>query len=339
MPPSRDAILALWLGILLSATCFFKLVATSVPAASPPPSDPAEAWFHGLRLGPPIEAAALLRPSQEGAAPAAVFAASLPAPGGEPPQEYLRRSTFMRPAVHYPPANARLFATLSHRPRVDYFPSLLSVEECDLLAAAALPLLQADRGSSAGGTDSSASLALPLKGPLGLVSSRLANLTRNEWHEPVVVRRRRAAAAGAAHGADADAADPAAARCDYTDPGDSARPVTSNRVACFTFFLGGTAVAAEAEAEAEAEAAGGELAFPRAGGGDGGGADVVPPVSSAPLRVRPRRGAGVLHYVMRGDYSLDPFSLNGWTPVVRGELWTATVCHRTHTPSGYGYVS
>ena len=336
MPPSRDAILALWLGILLSVTGFFKLVATGAPAVSPPPSSSSEDWFHGLRLGPPIEAAALLRPSQpslqaaEGGASAAVFAASLPAPGVGPPQEYLRRSTFMRPAVRYPPPNARLFATLSHRPRVDYFPSLLSTEECDLLAAAALPLLQADDGSA--GADCSASLALPVKGPLGLVSSRIANLTHNEWHELVVVRRRRAAAAGAAHAVDATGP---AVRCDYTDPGGSARPVTSNRVACFTFFLGGATAEAEAEA---ADLAGGELGFPRAGGGDGGGADVVPPVSSAPLRVRPRRGAGVLHYVMRGDYSLDPFSLNGWTPVVRGELWTATVCHRTHTPPGYGYV-
>ena len=68
--------------------------------------------------------------------------------------------------------------------------------------------------------------------------------------------------------------------------------------------------------------AGGETQFPRA---DGKGPTWDFASCNRGLRVRPRKGQVALFYDMKPTGELDPYSLHGGCPVVKGQKWGGTL--------------
>ncbi|KAJ9463367.1 putative prolyl 4-hydroxylase 9 [Diplonema papillatum] len=247
-----------------------------------------------------------------------------PLPGRDDPlpMEYAIRPLNGGPALRYPEENEKLFVTLSLKPRVLYFPRLLTDDECDLLVAIATKQLfkskvanrqqtAANRNKlSSARTSKGSWIDLPQSGPLGIIRERLTHIVSSQWHENLQVLKY-------------DVGQHYDAHTDYFDPslyGDQ----YSNRALTFFLYL-------------NTVPAGGETTFPRAGGLRMP-VDMHSGACSSGLRVRPTKGAAVLFYNMRPDFSLDQYALHGGCDVAEGEKWAAPLWFRVAIPKGGGLL-
>eukprot|EP01062_Namystynia_karyoxenos_P036110 TRINITY_DN26313_c1_g1_i1.p1 TRINITY_DN26313_c1_g1~~TRINITY_DN26313_c1_g1_i1.p1 ORF type:complete len:364 (+),score=61.41 TRINITY_DN26313_c1_g1_i1:83-1093(+) len=306
------------IGVLAAALALEAALPSRTPLP-PRPSQPGTGPdFYGLWLpaGPPWETEWLPQHVEYDYEP--------PAPSGADPLPPEYRPPQGRPAAFaYTPVHPRLGILLSQRPRVIYYPRLLTDDECD--TAVALARQQTYRSTvavydaaGAAAENSRVSEARTSRGawldidagPLASVALRLGNVTGLEWHERMQVLHY-------GRGEHYDA------HTDYFDPRLYAEQ-GSNRAATVLIALSTTP-------------RGGATTFPRAGG------QPVPPnwrdkACDRGLRIRPRKGAAVLFYGMRADWSLDPHSLHGGCDVEEGEKWIAALWWRVTVPPGVARV-
>ena len=238
--------------------------------------------------------------------------------GSEVPQGYDAPKT-SEPALQYPAQNDRLFVTASTRPRVLFFPQILTDEEADAIIKIAEPHLKRSQvavttagakqnQSSTQEARTSKSTWVDLAGSLANVNKRLCSIVGSTWHEPMNVLHYGVSQHYDSHH-------------DYFDPNYYGSQA-NNRMATFYLYLSDTPD-------------GGATTIPRANGGSS------PPnfgkaACQQGLQVYPRKGSGVLFYNMRPDRTLDPFSLHGACDVEDGEKWGGPVWFRANTPAGTG---
>eukprot|EP01063_Lacrimia_lanifica_P019736 TRINITY_DN27179_c0_g1_i1.p1 TRINITY_DN27179_c0_g1~~TRINITY_DN27179_c0_g1_i1.p1 ORF type:complete len:360 (+),score=78.41 TRINITY_DN27179_c0_g1_i1:58-1137(+) len=270
--------------------------------------------FYGLKV-PKSSAVSRARPGQVKADYdfTAVDGRAVPA-GYEDPRG-------MPPAFAYPPSNDRLFVTVSTRPRVLFFPDLLTDAEVDealrqargkmVRSQVALTKDQEKEGKASEVSEVRTSMStwIDLTGALSNLDKRLSHIVGSTWHEPLNVLNYGVSQHYNAHQ-------------DYFDPARYG-PQTNNRMATFYLYLSDTE-------------AGGATTIPRANGG------APPPNFKAGscqqgLQVFPRKGSAVLFYDMRPDRSLDPFALHGACDVEAGSKWGGPVWFRAATPDGTGH--
>eukprot|EP01062_Namystynia_karyoxenos_P015588 TRINITY_DN15657_c0_g1_i1.p2 TRINITY_DN15657_c0_g1~~TRINITY_DN15657_c0_g1_i1.p2 ORF type:complete len:574 (+),score=152.23 TRINITY_DN15657_c0_g1_i1:67-1788(+) len=288
--------------------------------------------FYGLPV-PQTPAAARVRP---GAFDADYDVRSVDPAASETAFGGAYRVPAQKKAFSYPPRNDKLYITLSLRPRVLYFPELLSDKEVRHIRSRAAKLLYrstvADPVRDGNGSkpargykDVESSIRnsqqawLPLeRGMLRRLSKRLLAVVNHTvatriWHEQLQVLRYGPREHYYAH-------------TDYF-PNTVYGKQQTNRMATFFLHLGDCSE-------------GGQTALPLAGGGRHA-EDRVPPHPGAcghGLRVWPRKGAGFVFYNMRPDWSLDPYALHAGCDVIRGEKWVAPLWVHLDTPPEYAVV-
>eukprot|EP01065_Artemidia_motanka_P027929 TRINITY_DN33127_c0_g1_i1.p2 TRINITY_DN33127_c0_g1~~TRINITY_DN33127_c0_g1_i1.p2 ORF type:complete len:458 (+),score=120.79 TRINITY_DN33127_c0_g1_i1:191-1375(+) len=240
-----------------------------------------------------------------------------------PPPEYAYGSN---PAFRYPERNDRLFVTVSTKPRVLYFPRIITDEEADKIKAlsearvarSAVAITEAQRlrnESAVQDIRTSRQTWVPMTETpyLSRIEQRVQAIINQTWHEPLQVLNY-------AQGQHYDAHN------DYFDPTMYGRQ-TENRFATFFIYL------------TDVEE-GGHTSLPRAGGGpiprDWNEKACGAQPGRYGVRSYPRKGAAVLFYSMRPDRSLDPYSLHAGCAPVRGNKWSGNLWFRVSTPPGTG---
>ena len=255
------------------------------------------------------------------------------------PVEYEVLPIHRHAAVRYPPHRPNLAAVLSVRPRIEYYPRLLSDEECDLILRLAEG--QAKRRGDVFGSENKRGevsgtmphhsnvtsvcwLDLLKAGPLGVIRKRLTSLIGVEWSERMQVVHYKKG-------------DWYSARHAYEDTAVHGDPSTSNNAAVFMLTL------------QVKEVGGGGVAFPQANGAEavyseGGAGEQTQEVcgraaaGGGGIVVRPHRASGTLLYSMRADYTLDTDAVHAGCPLTEGEVWVAYLWFRASAPFGYGVV-
>ncbi|KAJ9470079.1 putative prolyl 4-hydroxylase 9 [Diplonema papillatum] len=222
------------------------------------------------------------------------------------------------PAFKYPEPNDRLFVTVALKPRILYFPRVLSDEEADIIISKASPRLvrsqvaitESQRGkmSSTQEVRTSKSTWVTLDNKLQPLNDRLTALLGVHNHEPMNVLLYGPNQHYDAHH-------------DYFDPSMYGQQ-SSNRMATFFLYLNDTE-------------AGGATTIPRANGARYP-ANFKEASCNQGLQVYPKKGSAILLYDMRPDRSLDAFSLHGGCDVINGTKWGGVVWFRTSTPPGTG---
>eukprot|EP01065_Artemidia_motanka_P049963 TRINITY_DN8434_c0_g2_i1.p1 TRINITY_DN8434_c0_g2~~TRINITY_DN8434_c0_g2_i1.p1 ORF type:complete len:598 (+),score=172.17 TRINITY_DN8434_c0_g2_i1:148-1794(+) len=243
------------------------------------------------------------------------------------PPEYLQPPPQGLQSFQYPARNDRLFVTASLRPRILYFPRIVTDEEADHIVSLARGAMhrsevqlsaEARKNHEKSQTDDRTSNQAWLSmndDILRRIESRVQNITGSKWHEQLQVLRYRRGQHYWAHD-------------DYFSDQMYGHQ-KDNRFATFFIYL-------------STVAEGGHTSLPRAGGGP-----VPHDMMDAAcdhqrgygLRSYPRKGAAVLFYSMRPDLSLDPYALHGGCPVESGEKWSANLWFHAATPPGTGRVT
>eukprot|EP01062_Namystynia_karyoxenos_P083138 TRINITY_DN94_c0_g1_i3.p1 TRINITY_DN94_c0_g1~~TRINITY_DN94_c0_g1_i3.p1 ORF type:complete len:473 (+),score=126.46 TRINITY_DN94_c0_g1_i3:98-1420(+) len=242
-----------------------------------------------------------------------------------PPPEYAPGDD---PGFVYPKPNDTLFMTVSTKPRILYFPRIITDEEADQVKQMAqdhvrrseVSLTQDQRGKNMSQvqdvrTSKQTWLDMHRTDFLRRIEARAQDIVGATWHEPMQVLNYRL-------GQHYDAHD------DYFDPSRYGTQ-QDNRFATFFIYL------------TDVEE-GGHTALPRAGGGpipqDWYPKACGPQLGPYGLRSYPRKGAAVLFYSMRPDRSLDPYALHAGCAPVKGEKWSANLWFHTKTPGETGHV-
>lgn len=201
------------------------------------------------------------------------------------------------------------FQVLSWKPRALHFPKFASAEQCNNIIKAArarlkpstLALRKGETEESTKGVRTSSGTFISASedstGTLGLIEQKIARATMipREHGEAFNVLRYEIGQKYASH---YDAFNPA----EYG-------PQKSQRVASFLLYL------------SDVEE-GGETMFPYENGSNMDiGYDYQECIG---LKVKPRQGDGLLFYSVFTNGTIDPTSLHGSCPVIRGEKWVAT---------------
>eukprot|EP01065_Artemidia_motanka_P049962 TRINITY_DN8434_c0_g1_i1.p1 TRINITY_DN8434_c0_g1~~TRINITY_DN8434_c0_g1_i1.p1 ORF type:complete len:479 (+),score=164.09 TRINITY_DN8434_c0_g1_i1:64-1500(+) len=251
---------------------------------------------------------------------------------GEMDSEFAFGGAYKEPdanaAFSYPPRNDNLYLTLSVRPRVLYFPNLLTDDEVDRIRRDAEGQLRrstvADpvaRGGKVGYRDVQSAIRNSRqawlrmdRGYLRRVSMRLmaiinVSVSSRLWHEQLQVLHYAPGQHYHVHS-------------DYFPDSVYGRQ-DSNRVATFFLHLGDTSE-------------GGQTALPLAGGSVVHGVPHHTDACKRGLRVWPRRGAGFVFYNMRPDWALDPYAMHAGCDVVKGEKWVAPLWVQIDTRGNAG---
>ncbi|TVU44927.1 hypothetical protein EJB05_04390 [Eragrostis curvula] len=205
---------------------------------------------------------------------------------------------------------------LSWQPRALYFPQFATSEQCDnivriakaRLAPSTLALRKGETTESTKGIRTSSGTFLSARedpsGTLAEVENKIARATMvpRSHGEPFNILRYEIGQRYASH---YDAFDPA-----------QYGPQKSQRVASFLLYL------------TDVEE-GGETMFPYENGENMDiGYDYEKCIG---LKVRPRKGDGLLFYSLMINGTIDPTSLHGSCPVIKGEKWVATKWIRDNT--------
>ncbi|GMH14824.1 hypothetical protein Nepgr_016665 [Nepenthes gracilis] len=200
------------------------------------------------------------------------------------------------------------FQVLSWRPRTVYFPKFATSEQCESIIDMAkqklkpsnLALREGETEESTKGVRTSSgmfiSAAEDKTGVLDFIEEKIARATmipRKHGEEFNILRYE----VGQKYNSHYDAFNPA----EYG-------PQKSQRVASFLLYL------------SDVEE-GGETIFPFENGNIDTDYDFV---KCTGLKVKPRRGDGLLFYSLFLNGTIDPASLHGSCPVIKGEKWVAT---------------
>ncbi|TVU44888.1 hypothetical protein EJB05_04351 [Eragrostis curvula] len=209
-----------------------------------------------------------------------------------------------------------LVKILSWQPRALYFPQFATSEQCDnivriakaRLAPSTLALRKGETTESTKGIRTSSGTFLSARedpsGTLAEVENKIARATMvpRSHGEPFNILRYEIGQRYASH---YDAFDPA-----------QYGPQKSQRVASFLLYL------------TDVEE-GGETMFPYENGENMDiGYDYEKCIG---LKVKPRKGDGLLFYSLMINGTIDPTSLHGSCPVIKGEKWVATKWIRDNT--------
>ncbi|PON74778.1 Isopenicillin N synthase [Parasponia andersonii] len=201
------------------------------------------------------------------------------------------------------------FQILSWKPRALYFPGFATTEQCEKIIAMAkanlkpstLALRKGETDESTKGTRTSSGTFISASedktGTLGAIEQKIARATmlpRSHGEAFNILQYK----LGQKYDSHYDAFNPA----EYG-------PQKSQRIASFLLYL------------SDVEE-GGETMFPFENGPDiGFGFDYK---KCAGLKVKPRRGDGLLFYSVFPNSTIDQLSLHGSCPVIKGEKWVAT---------------
>lgn len=200
------------------------------------------------------------------------------------------------------------FQVLSWRPRALYFPKFATPEQCETIIARAkvnlrpstLALRKGETDETTKGTRTSSGTFLSASddktGVLDFIEEKIAkaaNLPRSHGEAFNVLRYE----IGQKYDSHYDSFNPS----EYG-------PQSSQRVASFLLYL------------SDVEE-GGETMFPFENGVRIKGYDYK---QCAGLKVKPRKGDGLLFYSLFPNGTIDPSSLHGSCPVVEGQKWVAT---------------
>lgn len=200
------------------------------------------------------------------------------------------------------------FQVLSWKPRALYFPKFATPEQCETIVARAkvnlrpstLALRKGETAEGTKGTRTSSGTFLSASddktGVLYFIEEKIAkatNLPRSHGEAFNVLRYE----IGQKYDSHYDAFNPS----EYG-------PQSSQRVASFLLYL------------SDVEE-GGETMFPFENGVKIKGYDYKQCVG---LKVKPRKGDGLLFYSLFTNGTIDPSSLHGSCPVIKGEKWVAT---------------
>eukprot|EP00759_Apiculatamorpha_spiralis_P019237 PhF_6_TR25345/c0_g1_i3/m.35066/K00472/P4HA; prolyl 4-hydroxylase len=212
----------------------------------------------------------------------------------------------------YVPHDPRKNALLSHRPRIMYFPNFLSAAECDAIIALAktrmgrseVALYKEHRDDEKSVQDVRTSTQAwldPSQVPLvASIQARLRQLLGIHDMELLQVLHYGIGQKYDAHN-------------DYFDPAFYGAQ-SSNRAATAYMYL-------------NTVEEGGETWFPRANGRNQDTRDFTS--CHGGLKVKPVKGGLAVFYDMKPTGELDPDSLHGACPVIRGEKWGGTQWLRT----------
>ncbi|GJM96710.1 hypothetical protein PR202_ga13572 [Eleusine coracana subsp. coracana] len=208
------------------------------------------------------------------------------------------------------------YQILSWQPRALYFPQFATSEQCDNIVQVAkarlepstLALRKGETAESTKGIRTSSGTFLTANedpsGTLAEVEKKIARATmipRNHGEAFNVLRYE----IGQKYASHYDAFDPA-----------QYGPQKSQRVSSFLLYL------------TDVEE-GGETMFPYENGENmDTGYDYEKCIG---LKVKPRKGDGLLFYSLMINGTIDPTSLHGSCPVIKGEKWVATKWLRDHT--------
>lgn len=237
--------------------------------------------------------------------------------GEEDPERPLRRERVMEavwPEMAYgesgdPAPSLIPYQILSWQPRALYFPQFATAEQCENVVKTAkarlrpstLALRKGESEETTKGIRTSSGTFLSAEedptGALAEIETKIAKATMmpRSHGEPFNVLRYEIGQKYASH---YDAFDPA-----------QYGPQKSQRVASFLLYL------------TDVEE-GGETMFPYENGDNMNiGYDYEQCIG---LKVKPRKGDGLLFYSLMVNGTIDPTSLHGSCPVVRGEKWVAT---------------
>ncbi|KAK8568221.1 hypothetical protein V6N12_006777 [Hibiscus sabdariffa] len=200
------------------------------------------------------------------------------------------------------------FQVLSWKPRAYYFPNFATMEQCERviemakvhLKPSGLALRKGETEESTKGTRTSSGTFLSASddetGTLDLIEKKIAKVTsipQNNGEAFNVLRYE----IGQKYDSHYDAFNPS----EYG-------PQSSQRVASFLLYL------------SDVEE-GGETMFPFENDRRVKGYDYRQCVG---LKIKPRRGDGLLFYSLLLNGTIDPTSLHGSCPVIKGEKWVAT---------------
>ncbi|KAF7828646.1 putative prolyl 4-hydroxylase 9 isoform X1 [Senna tora] len=201
------------------------------------------------------------------------------------------------------------FQVLSWRPRALYFPKFATAEQCESiidtaksgLKPSSLALREGETEENTKGIRTSSGVFLSAyedkTGTLDVIEEKIARATmipRNHGEAFNILRYE----IGQKYNSHYDAFNPA----EYG-------PQKSQRLASFLLYL------------TDVEE-GGETMFPFEGGQNMDGSYGYEECTG--LRVRPRQGDGLLFYSLFHNGTIDPTSLHGSCPVIKGEKWVAT---------------
>ncbi|XP_050369917.1 probable prolyl 4-hydroxylase 9 [Argentina anserina] len=201
------------------------------------------------------------------------------------------------------------FQVLSWYPRALYFPNFASAEQCETIIDLAKPelkpstlaLREGETEENTKGIRTSSGMFLSASqdksGTLDVIEEKIARATmlpRTHGEAFNVLRYE----IGQKYNSHYDAFHP-----------DEYGPQTSQRVASFLLYL------------TDVEE-GGETMFPYESGLNLDGKHDAQECMG--LRVKPRRGDGLLFYSLFPNGTIDPLSIHGSCPVIKGEKWVAT---------------
>ncbi|KAI4315041.1 hypothetical protein L6164_027889 [Bauhinia variegata] len=201
------------------------------------------------------------------------------------------------------------FQVLSWKPRALYFPNFASAEQCETiidiskegLKPSSLALRKGETEENTNGIRTSSgmfiSAAEDKTGTLDVIEEKIARATkvpRNHGEAFNILRYE----IGQKYASHYDAFNPA----EYG-------PQKSQRMASFLLYLSDVPE-------------GGETVFPFENGLNMDGSYSYEDCIG--LRVRPRRGDGLLFYSLFPNGTIDPTSLHGSCPVIKGQKWVAT---------------